>query len=281
MSRASERGPRGNARADRGRARERGRAPRRRARILEVVVWASVTIIARASNRFIVLHLAITPGIIRAPVNGSIRGRKAPPRAWIEVNLAAVVENARTVARVAGTRLLPVVKANAYGVGAVPVSKALEAVDPWGYGVATVDEGAELRAAGITRPVVVFMPGHPGLFDELDRFRLTPVLGDAQAITEWTARGERPFHLEIDTGMGRSGVRWDEIDTVRDAANTPHLEGCYTQFHSADRRGGSVEGPPAGVGRARARVKSPPALPHVGNSATALSDRGVAVGLWG
>src|SRR5439155_1281985 len=121
-------------------------------------------------------------------------------------------------------------------------SKALERVDPWGYGVATVDEGAELRAAGITRPVVVFMPGQPGLFDELDRFRLTPVLGDARAITEWTARGERAFHLEIDTGMGRSGVRWDEIDAVRDAADTPYLEGCYTQFHSADRRGGGRGG---------------------------------------
>src|SRR5436853_7590605 len=146
-------------------------------------------IIARASNRFIVLHLAITRGIIRAPVNGSIRGRQAPPRAWIEVNLAAVVENARTVARVAGTRLLPVVKANAYGVGAVPVSKALEAVDPWGYGVATVDEGAELRAADLARPVVVFMPVGPALFQEFERFRLTPVLGDAGAISAWTARG--------------------------------------------------------------------------------------------
>jgi len=195
------------------------------------------------------------------------------------VNLAAVVENARTVARVAGTRLLPVVKANAYGVGAVPVSKALEAVDPWGYGVATVDEGAELRAAGITRPVVVFMPGHLGLFDELDRFRLTPVLGDAQAITEWTARGERPFHLEIDTGMGRSGVRWDEIDAVRDAANTPHLEGCYTQFHSADRRDGSVEEQLTRFERAVARLKRRPALLHVANSAAALTDRRFAFDL--
>src|SRR6266511_171480 len=170
---------------------------------------------AGTPNRFIVLHLAITRGIIPAPVNGSIRGRQAPPRAWIEVNLAAVVENARTVARVAGTRLLPVVKANAYGVGAVAVSKALEALDPWGYGVATVEEGAELRAAGITRPVLVLMPAQPSWFSEFDRSRLTPVLGDALAISEWTARGERPFHLEIDTGMGRSGVRFaDRVDLV-------------------------------------------------------------------
>src|SRR6185503_12975693 len=109
--------------------------------------------------------------MIRAPVSVSMSGRTS--RAWVEVDLAAVVENARTVARVAGTRLLPVVKANAYGVGAVAVSRALEALDPWGYGVATVDEGTELRAAGITRPVVVFMPVQPALFDQLDRFQLT------------------------------------------------------------------------------------------------------------
>src|SRR2546430_2520101 len=130
-------------------------------------------------------------------------------RAWVEVDLAAVVDNARTVARCAGTRLLPMVKANGYGVGAAAVCKALEAVDPWGYGVATVDEGADLRAAGITRPVVVFMPIGPALFEEFERFRLTPVLGDAGAIAGWTARegGARPFHLESGTGMGRSGER--------------------------------------------------------------------------
>src|SRR2546427_6394004 len=131
-----------------------------------------------------------------------MRGRYS--RAWVEVDLAAVVENARTAARVAGTRLLPVVKANAYGVGAVAVSRALEALDPWGYGVATVEEGAELRAAGIARPVLVFMPVQPGLFPEVEQFRLTPVLGDAAAISEWTARGERAFHLEIDTGDRKS-----------------------------------------------------------------------------
>jgi alanine racemase len=177
--------------------------------------------------------------MICPPVNVSLRGRDS--RAWVEVDLAAVIENARTVARAAGTRLLPVVKANAYGVGAVAVCKALESLEPWGYGVATMEEGAELRAAGITRPVIVLMPALPALLGEFDRFRLTPVLGDAHAITRWTARGGRAFHLEIDTGMGRSGVRWDEIDGLRGALTTPSLEGCYTQFHSADRRDGSAD----------------------------------------
>jgi alanine racemase len=194
-------------------------------------------------------------------------------RAWVEIDLAAVVENARTAARVAGTRLLPMVKANAYGVGAVAVSNALEAVDPWGYGVATVEEGAELRAAGIVRPVVVFMPVQPAQFEEFDRFHLTPALGDVAAIREWTSRGARPFHLEIDTGMGRSGIRWDEIERARDVLDTPDLEGCYTHFHSAERRDGSTEQQTERFQRAVARLPRRPRLLHVANSAAALRDR--------
>src|SRR5205823_9941785 len=130
--------------------------------------------------------------------------------------------NARAVARVAGTRLLPVVKANAYGVGAVAVSQALEAVDPLGYCVATIDEGVELRAAGIARPVLVFMPPRPDLFDAYQTHRLTPALGDPASIHAWIARGSRggAFHLEIDTGMSRSGVRWDEIEPIAGLLDT-------------------------------------------------------------
>jgi len=206
-------------------------------------------------------------------VNGSVRGRES--RAWVEVSLAAVVENARTVARVAGTRLLPVVKANAYGVGAVAVSKALEAVDPLGYCVATIEEGAELRAAGITRPVLVFMPPRADLFDAYAEHRLTPALGDAKSIAAWIARGARggPFHLEIDTGMGRSGVRWDEIEPLADLLDTPYLEGCYTHFHSAERGDGSAELQLDRFRQAVGRLARRPALVHVANSAAALRGR--------
>lgn len=191
-------------------------------------------------------------------------------RAWIEVDLGALVDNARTVARAAGTRLLPVVKANAYGVGAVAVSTALEQLEPWGYGVATIEEGAELRAAGITRPVLVFLPARAELFDEYDRHRLTPALGDAGSVLEWTARGERPFQVEIDTGMGRSGVRWDEVDELGTAVDSPYFEGCYTQFHSADRSDGSAERQLERFLEALRRLPRRPALVHVANSAAAL-----------
>ena len=191
-------------------------------------------------------------------------------RAWIDVDLDALVENARTVARVTGTRLLPVVKANAYGVGAVTVCRALEAVDPWGYGVATLEEGAELRAAGITRPILVFMPTRAKLFDSYDQHRLTPALGDAGSILEWTTRGERPFHVEIDTGMGRAGVRWDEVDELGDAVDTPSFEGCYTHFYSADRNDGSAERQLERFTQALERLARRPTLIHVANSAAAL-----------
>ena len=194
-------------------------------------------------------------------------------RAWVEVSLAAIVENARAVARVAGTRLLPIVKANAYGTGAVAVSGALEALDPWGYGVATVEEGAALRQAGITRPVLVLMPARPRLFDVYRAHRLTPALGDAAAIREWSGG---TFHLEIDTGMGRTGVRWDEVDRLASALESPALEGCFTQFHSAERTDGSAE---AQLERFLVAVRGLPRRPpllHVANSAAALRGRAFA-----
>ena len=188
----------------------------------------------------------------------------------MEVDVGALVDNARTVAKIAGTRLLPVVKANAYGVGAVAVSKALEQLDPWGYGVATLEEGVDLRAAGITRPVLVFMPARAQLFDDYDRYQLTPALGDAGSILEWTTRGDRPFHIEIDTGMGRAGVRWDEVDELGAAIDTPSFEGCYTHFHSAERDDGTaVQQVERFLGAVR-RLPRRPTLLHAANSAAAL-----------
>jgi len=197
----------------------------------------------------------------------------------VEVDVGALVDNARTVAKIAGTRLLPVVKANAYGVGAVTVSKALEQLDPWGYGVATIEEGAELRAAGITRPILVFMPTRAQLFDDYDRYHLTPALGDAGSILEWTTRGDRPFQVEIDTGMGRAGVRWDEVDELGAAVDTASFEGCYTHFHSAERDAGTLDQQLQRFQQAVEHLPRRPQLLHVANSAAALRGRKFAFDL--
>jgi hypothetical protein len=107
-------------------------------------------------------------------------------RAWIEVDLSALSDNAAFIKERARTPLLPMVKSDAYGLGVGPVVQALEALDPWGYGVATIEEGAELRAHGITRPVVVFTPLLPDDFNDVRYYRLTPTLGDEARIMRGT-----------------------------------------------------------------------------------------------
>jgi alanine racemase len=158
-------------------------------------------------------------------------------RAWVDVDLGALVANARMLAAKAQARLLPMVKANGYGVGAVAVARALESVGPWGFGVATPAEGAELRAAGITLPIVVFTPLQSGWIDSCLRHSLTPSIGDAATLAQWIA-ADRPFHLEIDTGMGRSGVRWSDEAELRAVhellGRAAHWEGVFTHFHSAE-----------------------------------------------
>jgi alanine racemase len=157
-------------------------------------------------------------------------------------------------------------------LGAVAVSTALEALDPWGYGVATPEEGADLRSAGIRRPILVLLPARPDLFAAYIEHRLTPVLGDAAALRQWVDRGAGPFHLEIDTGMGRSGMRWDEIGACGDLLTTPLLEGAFTQFHSADRGDGSAERQLERFHAATVQLPRRPTLLHTANSAAALRD---------
>src|SRR4051812_48297921 len=159
-------------------------------------------------------------------------------RAWVDVDLAALSANARTISAVSGSRLLPMVKANGYGLGAVEVARALETVDPWGFGVATVEEGAALRAGGITRPILVLTPLIPQWIDQHLQLGLRPSLGDAAGLESWLAKGDRPFHVEIDTGMSRAGIRWN------DGASLSHLpsllrnasgwEGAFTHFLAAE-----------------------------------------------
>jgi alanine racemase len=192
-------------------------------------------------------------------------------RAWADVNLAALVANARTVASVSGARLLPMVKANGYGVGAVACARALEVLDPWGFGVATVEEGAALRAARITRPILVFTPLAPAQVGAHLAHDLRPVIGDPGGLRAWLAAGSHPFHIELDTGMSRTGFSWHGDpawrDLLKDAAG---WEGAFTHFHSAEDDSGSVE---RQWQRFRAMLEILPGRPpllHVANSAAAL-----------
>jgi alanine racemase len=155
-------------------------------------------------------------------------------RAWVEVDLGALLRNGAALMTRSGVPLLPMVKANAYGLGAVRVARTLERLKPWGFGVATIAEGEELRRASIACPILVFTPLLPGEFDAAVRADLTPTLGDANAITQW-AITRRPWQLSIDTGMSRAGVPWSEVDALREVLLEHPPQGAFTHFHSAER----------------------------------------------
>lgn len=163
-------------------------------------------------------------------------------RTRVEVDLAAVVGNARTVRAVAGTDVIAVVKADAYGHGAVAVAQALErAKAASGFAVSLVEEGVTLRDAGITSPVLVMGPSQHGGEDEMIGAKLTPVIAswdDLAAIAEVVNRRSQPVdaHLKVDTGMGRLGVALADVGevAVRAQRSGVQLVGLMTHFACAD-----------------------------------------------
>jgi len=158
-------------------------------------------------------------------------------RSWVEVSLGAIRANYRAVREAVqdSAEIMPVVKADAYRHGAVEVSRALEAEGaPW-LAVSNVEEGAALRQAGVQTRILVmadFLPAERGALRE---FSLTPVihsLGDIPLAGVALAGG--PYHLKIDSGMGRLGTRAAPEEIARTVARGgAKLEGLMTHFASA------------------------------------------------
>lgn len=199
----------------------------------------------------------------------------AAGHAWVEIDLDAVVANARAFADRAGCRLLPMLKADAYGLGATSVARALETVDPWGYGVATTGEGAALRRAGISRPILVFTPYASAEETAYHAADLRPTVGDWEALASWSRTG-LPFHLEVDTGMSRTGIRWD-TGVPADAAafllaarESGAWEGAFTHLYAADNDPAVSAEQRARFAEWLDRMGGRPALVHVANSAAGL-----------
>jgi alanine racemase len=193
-------------------------------------------------------------------------------RAWVDVDLGALLRNGTALATRANVPLLPMVKADAYGLGAERIARTLERLDPWGFGVATIAEAEELRALSITRPIVIFTPILPGDFDAALRANLTPSLSDAGAIARWTET-RRPWQLAIDTGMSRAGIRWDEVDCLAEviAANPP--QGVFTHFHSAEKNDATRSVQEERFAAALERLPVRPSMIHAENS-PAIEHRG-------
>ncbi|MEX0979637.1 MAG: alanine racemase [Gemmatimonadota bacterium] len=169
-------------------------------------------------------------------------------RAWLELEASSLRRNFRRIREAVGASaaIIPMVKANAYGLGVAEVVRFLEGEAPWGFGVATTEEGEELRALGIELPVLVIGPVPPAAYPDLVAAGLTPGisdLGGLRALAAAAARAGRPatFHVEIDTGMGRGGFAWrdartwgEEVAKLASPGDRLRWSGCFTHFHSAD-----------------------------------------------
>lgn len=167
--------------------------------------------------------------------------------AWVEINLDAARRNIERVRASipADVAMLFVVKADAYGHGAVRMSRLAEECGVAVLGVATLDEGRELRRAGIGLPILVLSPVLP---QEIDRALENDLAVTASSLEFAEAAGEAArmrgaacaLHVEVDTGMGRAGVcREEAVETILRMSAIPdvRLEGVYTHFPVSDSDG--------------------------------------------
>jgi alanine racemase len=202
-----------------------------------------------------------------------------PSRAWLDVNVAALGRNATALMRHTELPLIPMIKADAYGLGMAGVVGALEPLEPLAYGVASVDEGEYLREIGIAREIIVFTPVLESDYPRAQAADLTVALGDAPSIRAWAPSG-RPYQLGIDTGMNRAGLPWREAATVREVVRQWPPSGAFTHFHSAEMENGSAEEQAARFFDAIDEIGVDIPFLHADNSAAAA--RGVeGRGRWG
>lgn len=164
--------------------------------------------------------------------------------AWAEIDLDAVRRNVRTLKGLtaAGTLFMAVVKADGYGHGAVEVGRAAVSAGADRLGVATVDEGIELRSEGIRVPIHILSEPPGSSAEAVVANELTPALFSRAFAVELSAAAARAgakvaFHLKVDSGMNRGGVRAEEAaDFVESLAGSPGLAmgGVFTHYATAD-----------------------------------------------
>ena len=166
---------------------------------------------------------------------------------WAEIDLDALAANFREVRRLVGegVRVMGVLKADAYGHGAVACARRLDAEGAEWFGVATPEEGLELRRAGLSQQVLSFGGFWEGQAELCVRERIVPVvyrldMAEALDLAARAAGVVAPVHVKVDTGMGRLGVRHDEAaEFASKLRGFSHIrvEGLMTHFASADEPG--------------------------------------------
>lgn len=160
-------------------------------------------------------------------------------RAWIELDMHALEHNVQFLRSglPKGCRLMPAVKANAYGHGAVPVARKLNRLGIRDFCVACVEEGVELRRAGICGEILILGYTSPSLFPLLRRYRLTQTVVDYDYAQRLEQSGLKiSVHIGVDTGMHRLGIPWEETEKIIAVYHMKHLKvkGIFTHLATCD-----------------------------------------------
>ena len=164
------------------------------------------------------------------------------PPTWIEINLSAIASNCAHIIRETGMPLLAIVKADAYGHGAVEVSRAAVKGGASWLGVARFGEARILRQSGIRAPILVLGMVTPDEVDEAIAADVTLTLHSLETLELFSARARAArkavlAHLKVDTGMGRLGVFAEEVVRFThqaQAAGGIHLDGMYSHLSVAE-----------------------------------------------
>ena len=217
-----------------------------------------------------------------------IVSRAATRPTWADVSLTTLRQNFRTVQKHVGSAVTvcAVVKADAYGHGAVECSHALEAEGARWLGVTSLDEAIPLREAGVRANVLLMTGFWRGEENEIVRLKLTPTVWERWQIESLDkaaaalGAGQHPVHMKIDTGMGRLGVTVEQLPAVlRALADAKHLvvDGLSTHLASSEimddpsvaEQQGNFEAAPAMVREAGHNPK----FVHMSNTGAVISRR--------
>lgn len=168
------------------------------------------------------------------------RFESAFSRTWAEINLDVLISNFHSIKKIVGNeiKILIPVKADAYGHGAVEIASCLEKEGAYAFGVASCEEGRELRDGGVKSKILVLSPVLSEEVDFIINYALTPTVSFfefAKTLSERAGSFNRkiPVHVEVDTGMSRTGIQFDNaIELVNKLKRLKwiELEGIFTHF---------------------------------------------------
>lgn len=210
-------------------------------------------------------------------------------RAWVEIDLAAIAHNVSQIKRLLKpqTEFMAVVKADAYGHGAVAIAQAaLQSGATW-LGVATIPEGIELREAGIQAPILILGATYmPEQIQAIARWRLQPTLCTpkqalvfAETIADRSSASPLPVHLKLDTGMSRLGTDWTNATEFAQLVHrlpTLSIATVYSHLATAESLNRTVVNQQqqrfeTAIAQMKTAGIAPPKL-HLANSAGTLTD---------